>query len=36
MLYENNLQIQDNKLENYAVVIQELKDKLMSEQDAKR
>jgi DNA-binding winged helix-turn-helix (wHTH) protein len=36
MLFENNIQIEDSKLINYEIVIQELKDKLTSEQDAKR
>jgi DNA-binding winged helix-turn-helix (wHTH) protein len=36
MLFENNIQIEDNKLINYEIVIQELKDKLASQQDANR
>jgi DNA-binding winged helix-turn-helix (wHTH) protein len=36
ILFENNIQIADSKLINYEIVIQELKDKLTSEQDANR
>ncbi len=35
-LFENNIQIADSNLKNYEIVIQELKDKLTSNQDAKR
>ncbi len=36
ILFENNIQIADRELINYEVVIQELKDKLTSNQDANR
>ncbi|MBX3252910.1 MAG: winged helix-turn-helix domain-containing protein [Chitinophagaceae bacterium] len=36
ILFENNVQIADSNLINYEIVIQELKDKLTSEQDANR
>lgn len=36
ILYENNTQIADSNLINYEIVIQELKDKLTSQQDANR
>ncbi len=36
ILFENNIQIADSNLINYEIVIQELKDKLTSEQDANR
>lgn len=35
-LFENNLQIADSNLINYEIIIQELKDKLTSQQDANR
>jgi DNA-binding winged helix-turn-helix (wHTH) protein len=36
VLYENNTKIADSNLINYEIVIQELKDKLTSQQDANR
>jgi DNA-binding winged helix-turn-helix (wHTH) protein len=36
ILFENNIQIVDSKLIDYEIIIQELKDKLASEQDANR
>ena len=36
VLYENNTQIADSNLINYEIIIQELKDKLTSQQDANR
>ncbi|MCC6287969.1 MAG: winged helix-turn-helix domain-containing protein [Chitinophagaceae bacterium] len=36
MLFENNIKIADSNLIHYEIVIQELKDKFASEQDAKR
>jgi DNA-binding winged helix-turn-helix (wHTH) protein len=36
ILYENNTQIADSNLINYEIIIQELKDKLTSQQDANR
>ncbi|MFT3935730.1 MAG: winged helix-turn-helix domain-containing protein [Chitinophagaceae bacterium] len=35
-LFENDIQIADSSLHNYEIIIQELKDKLTAEQDAKR
>lgn len=36
ILYENNAKIADSNLKNYEVILQELKDKLASEQDTNR
>lgn len=36
ILFENNIQIEDKELINYEIVIQELKDKFTSNQDANR